>query len=551
MENPLPPRLITIHPWIIAILLALLALPVYASEWIYTVVEGDNLWDFSEKHLDSVLRFDQLRKLNNVKNPRRMQPGSRLRVPMKWIRSNAVPARIAAVKGQVQLVRSDSTKQSALSSGSLIRLGDRIKTGSNSSVAIEFADGTALTLHSYSEIRFDHLSAHGKTGMVDSRLHLIDGRLQTRVRPTVGPGSRFEIHTPSAITAVRGTAYRTAVTMNGEYSHVEVLEGKVQVAGADNRKLIHAGFGTRIAKGEAPTPPRKLLPAPNLKQVAEPIRQLNWQLNWEPIKDAINYRVEISANQELDVLIGEEVTPHPRFTLPDLLDERYWVRIRGIDSDGLEGKSVVQSILFDTQPQPPISLNPPVDSVLRANAAELQWTASADAERYMLEIATDPAFENTVLKLADIDTTHYQTTGITEPATYYWRVTSIAANNELGPAGVVRSWQLKAVPDAVDSTVLAKDDLLVASWRQGSPEQKYQVQLAHEPEFKDIELDEVTVEPEISFEQRFGQVRYLRVRIIEADGYQGPWGSVQRIDPPPDNGIWIVPTIFALGVFLL
>ncbi|MCU7875183.1 MAG: hypothetical protein KZQ84_00010 [Candidatus Thiodiazotropha sp. (ex Lucinoma borealis)] len=74
---------------------------------------------------------------------------------------------------------------------------------------------------------------------------------------------------------------------------------------------------------------------------------------------------------------------------------------------------------------------------------------------------------------------------------------------------------------------------------------------AHEPEFKDIELDEVTVEPEISFEQRFGQVRYLRVRIIEADGYQGPWGSVQRIDPPPDNGIWIVPTIFALGVILL
>ena len=183
---------------ILAVLLIFTLSPATGAEWIYTVVDGDNLWDFSEKYLDSVLRFEKLRKLNNIKNPKRLQPGSWLRVPMKWIRSNAVPARLADLEGQVQLTRADGSQVSSIKAGTLINLGDNLRTGPKSSAAILFADGSALTLHSHGEMSFDHLNAHGETGMVDSRLRLIQGRLQTKVRPSAGPGSRFEIYTPSA-----------------------------------------------------------------------------------------------------------------------------------------------------------------------------------------------------------------------------------------------------------------------------------------------------------------------------------------------------------------
>jgi hypothetical protein len=83
------------------LLLSLLSLPAVAADWIYTVVDGDNLWDLSERYLDSQLRFEQVRKLNNVEFPKRMQPGTRLRIPMKWIRSNPVPANIAATRGRL------------------------------------------------------------------------------------------------------------------------------------------------------------------------------------------------------------------------------------------------------------------------------------------------------------------------------------------------------------------------------------------------------------------------------------------------------------------
>jgi hypothetical protein len=290
--------------------------PASGSEWIYTVVDGDNLWDFSEKYLDSVLRFDKLRKLNNIKNPKRLQPGSWLRVPMKWIRSNPVPASLLGLEGQVQLIRADGAQMDQLNSGALIHLGDTLRTGSKSSAAIRFADGSALTLHSHSEMRFDHLSAHGETGMVDSRINLIQGRVRTKVRPSAGPGSRFEIYTPSAISAVRGTLYRAAVSASGEASNIEVLEGKVAVSGGEKQRLVPAGFGTRIEKGKAPIPPLALLPPPNFKQIPQVVRGIDWRLAWSGIEGAVNYRIEVSRDQEMSVLVWDQLTDQIHLPLP-------------------------------------------------------------------------------------------------------------------------------------------------------------------------------------------------------------------------------------------
>lgn len=215
--------------------------------------------------------------------------------------------------------------------------------------------------------------------------------------------------------------------MNGLASNIEVLEGEVHVMGAEKQRLVTAGFGTQIAKGGAPPPPRRLLPRPGFDQMPEVVRQVNWRLTWLSIEGAVNYRVEISADQELDVLLWDQLVTQPHVTLPEFDDGRYWIRVRGIDDNGLEGNSRMGSIILDTQPQPPVSLNPPDGAVQRGGSAELQWTASEDADRYLLEIATDEVFQQIVHKVTDLDVTHYQPSGISEPATYYWRITSISS----------------------------------------------------------------------------------------------------------------------------
>ncbi len=541
-----------------------------AQDWIYTTVEGDNLWNLSEQHLDSVLRFEQLRKINGIENPKRMRPGTRLRVPLKWIRSNPVPATIAAVQGVAEVLRADGSVEQGVEPGTAVHLGDQLRTGADSTVAVKFADDSILTLHSGSLIRFDHLSAHGETGIVDSRLNLLEGRVDTRVTPAVGPGSRFEIQTPSAISAVRGTVYRASVRDSGEVSNIEVLGGKVAVSGDDtlvgdnsavadksavgykktvnqaldsrygkHKTLVKAGFGTQVAAGKPPLPPRKLLEPPQLNPLPERIRTVNGVLSWAPVPGASAYRVEVAAETTFNTLLREQVSQYTRAALPDLADGHYFVRLRAIDALGLEGKDGVHPILIDARPQPPVPLKPAEGHVLRGATPELQWTASSEADRYRLEISADAQFEQLLVDRDDLQETRFDSAALSEPGHYHWRLTSIAADGEHGPVSMERSYQIKPIPEQVEPAMAAADDgNLVASWRPGAAGQSYQVQLAEDPAFRQLVFDRLTAEPSVSFAAVKNQSRYLRVRAIEPDGFQGPWGAVQRVVPVIDTTPW-------------
>ncbi|MEW8627172.1 MAG: FecR domain-containing protein [Candidatus Thiodiazotropha sp.] len=533
------------------ILVLLFSLPLQAADWVYTVVEGDNLWDFSAKHLDSVMRYEQLGKLNNIKNPKRLQPGSWLRVPMKWIRSNAVPARIGLLEGKVRITRADGSAENSLESGVLIHLGDTLNTGQNSSASVIFADNSSLTLYSDTEMRFDHLSAYGETGMVDSRVHLGQGRMETKVKPTAGPGSRFEIHTPSAITAVRGTAYRAAISPGGDSSTIEVLEGDVVVSGAEQQTLVSAGFGTQVALGKAPTEPRKLLPSPHLLEIPQPLRVLQWQLRWQTLDGANSYRAEISSSRHFDVLKWEAVVQEPQVDLPDLSDGDYWFRVRGIDEVGFEGKSAVQPLLLDRHPQPPTSLSPADGEMLDIGGVELKWQQISDVRGYLLEVAADQDFKEIVYKKETDEQGQLMVTELNQPGRYFWRVSAIAEDGEVGPPGAVRSWRLRTDMEPPSVVVTATEANVVSSWPWLNPNYRYHVQLAHDPDFKQLEFDQIITTNEQAFDHIYSQLRYLRVCAVDTDDYHGPWSSVHKVDPLLGKSVWIVPISAIMGLLFL
>jgi len=521
------------------------------GEWVYTVVDEDNLWDISERFLDKGARFEALQKINNVRYPTRMRPGTKLRIPMKWVRSNPVPATIREVVGEAKLHRAGGAGEEVVVPGASIYLGDRIVTGPGSSLAIAFADDSLLTLFEDSVARFDHLSAHGTTGMVDSRLNLIKGRMDARVTPASGPGSRFEIHTPSAISAVRGTRYRAAFDDDGTVSRIEVLHGKVEVSANRRKRLVSAGFGTRVQEDKPPVRPLRLLDPPDLKPLPERIRQLNWPVTWEKLAEATGYRAEIATDPDFTTILWQQQGEYPRVDLPDLPDGNYYLRVSGIDKVGLQGHNAVSPLVLDVRPQPPILLHPMDAKVYRGTTPELKWSDSPEADRYRLEIASDAAFENLLVDTHDVTGTRYQTTELSENGKYHWRITSIAPDGEYGPMGEPRSWEVKPVPEKVEPALDASEDSLLASWPETLPGQSYQVQLALDPNFTEISLDELRAEPNIRFDQVKGQVRYLRVKAIAPDGYEGPWGTPQRIDPLPDKSFWMIPGLGILGFLLL
>ena len=410
----------------------------FADDWIYTVVPGDNLWDFSARHLDSVTRFKELQLLNNIDSPRNMRPGSSIRVPMAWVPpSLPAPAEVTALTGSARLFRASGVTED-VERGMLLRLGDRLRSDADSSVALLFADQSVLTLHADSELRLDLLNAFGDTGMVDSRLRLSRGRLDTRVKPAVGPGSRFEIHTPSAISAVRGTEYRAAVS-EALTATIEVLEGAVAVEAQSEEQLVDAGYGTRVAAGEAPAPARLLLPAPTFQSFPAAGSAPPLELRWSAIEGASRYRSELSDDPDFVTIRWQNVIAQNGLTLPSLPVGSYYFRLRGIDQDGIEGHSSTISLTVGERP-PPAAVRA---SVLNTGSQYLvTWDSDDAVSHYDIEVAGDPSFSAAV----DSQTLSEPVLSLAAPRreARYLRIRAVASDGRSGPWGAV--YTLKPLP---------------------------------------------------------------------------------------------------------
>jgi len=173
-----------------------------AQDWNYRVRPGDTLWDLGAAYLKPSIGWQQLQQHNRIDNPYRLPPGELLRFPIGWLRVEPAPARVLAVRGQVELSAADGSSSRAVRAGEQLHIGDAIQTKADSSITLEFADASRLQLREYSRLRLDQLSRYGRTGMVDTRLRLQQGRARNRVTPARGPASRYIIDAPTATSSV-------------------------------------------------------------------------------------------------------------------------------------------------------------------------------------------------------------------------------------------------------------------------------------------------------------------------------------------------------------
>ena len=308
-----------------------------------------------------------------------------------------------------------------------------------------------------------------------------------------------------------------------------------------------------MATGQPPLPPKALLPAPIFEPIPDTITEINWRLAWSEVAGAKAYRVEVATENDFDTLVWEGITEYNRAAFPDLLDGHYAVRVRAIDSLGLEGINQQAMIQLNAQPQPPIALKPVDQQVFREQSPSLQWTAADNAKAYRLEIAADDKFTQPLLDKTLTDS-EFDTASLSALGHYYWRLSSIASDGEVGPVGPARSYQIKPIPEKVEAAVSAEESgQLVASWNVGMGQPNYRVQIANDKAFNDIIIDETIDKAEYAFEPFKADERYLRVKSIEQDGYEGPWGSTQTIQPLPEEpvnywplGLWTIFTIILI-----
>ncbi len=170
---------------------------------------------------------------------------------------------VTALQGKVLIERSGASTFPA-QVNQAVQVGDRIITGPASRVTITMADGTQLGLDESSSLMIADNRLDAKGFRARTEVDLTIGLLHSLVRHAPGNAPNYEVHTPNAVAAARGTDYDTRYT-EGEKSKkhkdcrkvtdVTVRDGVVEVwnpADPQHKEEVKKGHKTEVGCGYIP-----------------------------------------------------------------------------------------------------------------------------------------------------------------------------------------------------------------------------------------------------------------------------------------------------------
>lgn len=523
---------------------------VFAEDWIYTVRPGDNFWNLTERYLIDMSYWQRFRQLNKITDPLHIPPGTKLHAPVSWINKSPIISRVNSVQGQAELVNTESGTTTPLTAGSFVFPGEIVQTKADSTLVLEFVDGSTLLLQPESRLALDSLIIFGKTGMVDTQIHLKEGRIETQVEKKTGPASRFEISTPAGVTSVRGTNYRVSAEPASNKSHTEVLEGGVNVNSAGDTKLISKGFGTISSVSEPPSLPIELLAAVDTQLIPEVFDRVPIQFVLPSDPKIKGYRLQIAQHQSFDAVVFDRKYATNQIRGPELPDGDYYSRIRSIDEHGLEGKNAEHFFKINANPEAPFLQEPKPDAGLIEETPIFIWARQNGIQNYHFQLARDNKFTDIVADLPNLADAHLDNGYQLELKQYFWRVASIGAVEGQGPYSDVQTFKrVHPAPQAEEPTI--NDTSMVLRWPADLPDVKYHFQMADNESFSEPLIDKQTSVPTLEIERPEGGEYYIRVSTIYPDGFVGPFGKPQIINVPSSGQYWWLLTLLPLALLAL
>ncbi len=499
-----------------------------AADFLYIVRPGDNPWNLSERYLKSFDYWPRLQEYNRIFYPHVMRPGSSLLIPLKWLRRETVVARVVGVHGHAEVQRGEQVV--VLKTGMNVAVGEVLRTGADGNLTLQFPDGSRSLLGPNSEMRMTELWRLKGTTTPQVFIELPRGHLENEVDVDRSGNRRFVIDTPAGVAAVRGTRFR--VDAVEQQVRTETLRGEVSLQTARGQVRMKRATGSLAHVGQAPLPPRNLLPAPQLDGLPERVERLPVDLPFPAVRGASAYRTQLASSADFSSIESDRVSRNPRTSSSnDLPDARYRLRVRAIDADGLEGLDAERDIEIDARPEPPFPLQPSPDAIVGEETPEFRWSRSGDAGHYRFQLAKDNRFHALLLDADKLSEPSIVFKDALAPGTYYWRVALATVAEGLGPFSDPQRF-LRPPPGPLPEPPQISGDQLELRWRAAGADDRYQIQLASDVSFQQLTIDQVSAQPVLAVSKPASGVYYLRVRTLPADGAPGPWGKAQQIELP-------------------
>ncbi|MCP4229898.1 MAG: hypothetical protein GY771_07085 [bacterium] len=288
--------------------------------------------------LDDYDKWDVIADFNDIPDARKIPDFTPLKVPIGMSPDYAT---ISELRNQVIMKRITDADWIAAKLRIKLTNGDGVRTLDNSDVTISFGSGSKMDVGENSMVFISDLVRPDKGEPNRSNLNLEEGTL-TITRERGSPVEKIEVTTTDAlikplVTPVGEVSFRTKTTRNGS-TLVMSYRGYVEVSAAGESVTLKAGEGSEIEKGETPSPPKPLLPAPEISGVKFAAYYYgNPVLNWESVDGASSYIVEIAYDRDFSKVIKIAKMLTDTKIQNDFPKGKYYWRVCATDNEGFDG----------------------------------------------------------------------------------------------------------------------------------------------------------------------------------------------------------------------
>lgn len=511
--------------------------------FLYKAIPGDSLWNITERHLSSINLWKKLKKINNLPDSDFIEPGTIIKIPREWLKTNTSTATLVNAIGEVTIksVNGESIQlgKDFEADGNLVLTeGQVITTGPDGLATILFKDGSRLLLQSNSELALKNIIALGDGSLSDIKLQLDKGRIENRVYSSPISNTNYEVKTATATTSVRGTSFRMTSDDSGE-SITEVLTGKVksQALSASESIELVKGEATIITK-EGNATKVKLLPPPVFKSMPQIVEHV-------PIRIEVEQQEGISGYSSVIVPVGKDekdaVSSHRSkgnvIEGDDLPDGRYQLFVSSISDDGVTGEPAQYEFILNARPFYPTMTTPSDEQKLLGKDLVFNWKkANDDSAKYHFQVAKDDKFRELVINDDNVTQETYTPSEQLLSGYYHWRLAAIDKTGKRGPFTASQSFRvLLEDPNLTNASVKTSDMNL--TWDASEEGTVFKLQISKSQTFDDVVFEKELTENSILVEDMIPGVYYFRIQTTGPDQFVGEWGLPNSFEVPNNDKV--------------
>ncbi len=305
----------------------------------YIFKKGDTLIALASKYMRKRSDYVTVQRINRIANPRFIPVGKTVSIPFRLLKYRKSEASLSAFRGNVAIA--DGGRTITPVKGLEIGEGSRLATSAGSFLTLQLEDGSRISMPSNSKMRITRLRHILLTDSVDYELAVDSGRIRSKVTPFDKKADRYRVRTPVAVSAVRGTDYRTRVDEETGTAYSETVEGSIDVAAGesiDGASSVSVPAGTGAAAtvtGKLAT--ADLLTPPELVEPAKVQSEETLEFTVVPRPVATAHRILISSDAGFVDIVAEQLSEGSAISLAGIEDGRYFAKATAFGEDGFEG----------------------------------------------------------------------------------------------------------------------------------------------------------------------------------------------------------------------